>query len=208
MEQKYQKNTSPASGEGFGMKEEQPQHHRHFIRVCQGFPGHPFPGKGQDLPLSFEEGHQKALPKRTIWGHRSHNNHCIIHQLLVKAQLKPSFQYQTVMKRQSHHIWEKGLCHADLRESREPPGILLNLFYEVLSLQDFQSGCLARKENPGMAWALVSCGAVTISTASPQPGNPGAQQGVEFGIVSEVLALCLALLPPAGLGIAVNFILF
>lgn len=59
-----------------------------------------------------------------------------------------------------------------------------------------------------MAWALMSCGTVTILTASPWPGHPSAQQAVEFGIVSEVSVLCLALLSPSGLGIAVNFILF
>lgn len=79
------------------MKEE-PQHHRHFFGVCQDFPGHPLAGKGQYLALAFEEGHQKALPKRTMWGHCRHDNHCTIHQLLLKARLKPGFQYQAVMK--------------------------------------------------------------------------------------------------------------
>jgi len=52
------------------------------------------------------------------------------------------------------------------------------------------------------------CSGVTISTASPWTGNFNAQQGAGFGVVSEVSVLYLSLLPPAGLRIAVNFILF
>lgn len=107
----------------------------------------------------------------------------------------------------SPHLGERSVP-ADPRDSRSLQEFSPNLFYEVLSLQGFQSGCLARKGSPGTAWALVPCGTMTISPASPWPGNPSAQQAVESGIVPELSVLCLALLPPAGLGIAANFILF
>lgn len=85
---------------------------------------------------------------------------------------------------------------------------MLNPLYEVLNLQEIQSGYPTRKGNPGIIRVLMFCDVVAISATSSWTGNLDAQQGVEFGVVSEVSVLCLALLPPAGLGIAVNFILF
>lgn len=60
---------------------------------------------------------------------------------------------------------------------------MLNLLYEVLNLQEVQSGYLDRKGSLGIMWVLMFCGVLIISTASPWTGNFETQQGVEIEVV-------------------------